>query len=227
MLSFKNLEVLHKPEIDERFHQLNAPAVWNTIYWWRFFEMAAHISGDIVECGVGRGRSLLIIAGELLEAHEGGRREIFACDSFAGFPEPTLQDASHRNPKRGEWAKSPSGRYEYSPDFVRSVLTESSINPDRITFRVGYFCETLPHHPNRPIALLHVDGDLYQSHIDTLSSLYDKVVTGGVIIFDDLLFEYDPNDCFPGARIAVKEFLGDMMAKLQRSISGCCYLVKE
>ncbi len=61
MKPFKKFEAPHHPQIDERFHQLNVNNIGNVIYWWTFFRMAKDVLGDIVECGVGRGRSLAII----------------------------------------------------------------------------------------------------------------------------------------------------------------------
>jgi ubiquinone/menaquinone biosynthesis C-methylase UbiE len=48
--------------IASRFHQLNCGNIGNVVYWREFFRMAAGVAGDVVECGVGRGRSLLILA---------------------------------------------------------------------------------------------------------------------------------------------------------------------
>ena len=50
-----------------------------------------------------------------------------------------------------------------------------------------------------------IDADLYQSYIDVLSALYDQVVVGGVIAFDEYAGE---EVAFPGARKAVDTFLG-------------------
>ena len=83
-------------------------------------------------------------------------------------------------------------------------------------------------HPDRSIALLHVDGDLYQSYASTLQHLYARVAKGGIIVFDDF-FEKDDEtpEPFPGARQAVKDFLGDTFYTLQVSMIGTYYLVKE
>lgn len=107
----------HHSGLDELFHQLNLANIANVLYWREFFELVRGVPGDYVECGVGRGRSLLIVAAlnALLEPEAGGRRKLWAYDSFQGFPEPTPEDRSHRNPMAGEWASSPSGKYHYGP----------------------------------------------------------------------------------------------------------------
>ena len=81
--NLKILECQHNESIDERFHQLNVGNIANVIYWNSFFEKTLHIPGDIVECGIGRGRSILIIA--VLNELYGRKRKIFGYDSFLDF----------------------------------------------------------------------------------------------------------------------------------------------
>ncbi|WP_205097923.1 TylF/MycF/NovP-related O-methyltransferase [Candidatus Nitrosotenuis uzonensis] len=196
--------------------------------WLDFFKMIKNVPGDIVECGIGRGRSLLIISAinEILDENEGGKRHIFGYDSFEGFPEPSEEDSSPRNPQKGEWSSSPSGKYQYTVDFIKKILIEGgSYSDDRITLVKGFFDDSLLHHPSRPIALLHIDADLYKSYATVLRLLYEKVSSGGIIIFDDFTSN-SKVESFPGARQAVKEFLKDNFTNLQISLRGNYYYIK-
>ncbi|MCK9224205.1 MAG: TylF/MycF family methyltransferase [Candidatus Muirbacterium halophilum] len=226
MENLRKYECNHNAEIDEKFHQLNLGNISNVLYWWNFFELIKDIPGDIVECGIGRGRSLLVITA--INEFLGRKRNIFGYDSFEGFPEPLKEDNSKRNPKAGEWSSSPSGKYKYSEDFIRTVLSEANLSLENypLELKKGFFGDSLPSHPDSPIALLHVDGDLYQSYKDTLENLYDKVSKGGIIVFDDFLFDENIDESFPGARIATKEFLGDNYKNLKISITGNPYFIK-
>ena len=223
-------EQRHRSDIDEKYHQLNLGNIGRVMYWQNFFDMIKAVEGDIVECGVGRGRSLLILAAinSLLAASDGGQRRIFGYDSFEGFPEPTVEDSSPRNPQKGEWSRSPSGNYTYSEDFTKQVIESAAVTTEMVTLTKGFFSESLAMHPDRPIALLHVDGDLYQSYTSTLQNLFARVAKGGIIVFDDF-FEKDDvtTEPFPGARQAVKDFLRDSYSKLQVSMIGTYYFVKE
>lgn len=219
----------HNPAIDERFHQLTIASAGNVLYWDRFFEITKHVHGSIVEAGVGRGRSLLIMAAinTLRDASEGGNRALYGYDSFEGFPEPTSRDESFRHPKRGEWSHSPSGAYRYSPDFIRTVLADAGVTGEvKLTLIAGYFDRTLPLHPREPIAILHVDGDLYESYKATLENLYPLVSAGGVVVFDDFSVDSSKPDPFPGARASVREYFGSS-ANLRVSIAGKYFVVKE
>lgn len=231
MKSLSQIEQPHNSEIDEKFHQLNLTNIRNVIYWFKYFEKISKVPGDIVECGIGRGRSLLIIAAinTLLKKEEGGERTIFAYDSFEGFPEPTKEDESYRKPAKGDWSQSPSGKYNYTEDFIKLVLTEAGISfiHNNITLKKGFFCDTLKNHPSNPIALLHIDGDLYQSYKDTLENLFSKVAQGGIIIFDDFYENDKENERWPGARKAVEEYLGNKINKLNVNDRGTYYLIKD
>ena len=69
----------------------------------------------------------------------------------------------------------------------------------------GYFEDTIKDYNGGPIAVLHIDCDLYQSYKTVLETLYDKVVTGGLIMFD----EYGEGEKWPGGVQAVNEFFED------------------
>ncbi len=96
------------------------------------------VPGAVVECGVGRGRSLLQFA--YLIASSGNERMLWGFDSFEGFPDPSSEDESARNPKKGEWSGT-------SPDAIREVLRVAGVDLDFIHKNVklipGFFNESL------------------------------------------------------------------------------------
>ena len=188
----------HNFEIDEKFHQLTLFNVLSAASFASFFDMIEDVEGEIIECGIGRSRSLLILC-SLLIGHN-SKRKLIAYDSFSGFPAPTEEDCSFRNPKAGEWSTSPSGKYLYTEDFCKMVLKSAEIplqNVD-LTLVKGFFGETLPHNNSKQIALLNIDGDLYQSYKDCLNNLFPKVAKGGVILFDDFELEKSRHFLVPG-----------------------------
>lgn len=216
----------HRVEIDEKFHQLTLYNVLSGASWASFLEMVEHLDGDIVECGIGRSRSLLILCS--LFVGLGIKRRLLAYDSFAGFPQPTKEDNSTRNPKAGEWSCSPSGTYQYTESFCQKVLKEAEIPLERVDLKLvkGFFAEQLPYNDSKQIALLNIDGDLYQSYKDCLEHLFPKVAKGGIIVFDD--FEDGESQAFPGSRLAVKEYLGSTeYEKIQLNKYGVYYYVKS
>lgn len=217
----------HNELIDERFHQLTCYNVLSVASFTSFIKKIDDIEGDIVECGIGRSRSLIILASLLVNSSK--QRSLYAFDSFEGFPEPTKEDYSHRNPKKGEWSSSPSGKYTYNEEFCLTVLKEAEIPLDKISLKItkGFFADSLPQAKINKIALLNIDGDLYSSYKDCLTYLYDKVVPGGIILFDDFSDESDKSPVFPGARQATYEFLGEeLYSQIKKNEYGVFYLVK-
>lgn len=226
----------HPVDVSDYWHIFNMPNALNVVYWNHFFDITSRLSGDIVECGVGRGRSLLTILA--LEAYyrtkySSGKRKIFALDSFEGFPEPTSQDNSPRNPKKGEWAISPNNQFNYSPQALLTIINNCEIPESTVqdlNIIKGFFSDTIELVSCEKIAILHLDGDLYQSVKIPLLGLADKVVPGGVIVIDDYLLvdKKQSGEPFPGARLAVEEFLisrDDFY--LCESIRGTPYLTKK
>jgi hypothetical protein len=185
----------------------------------RVRDFAAHVErvsdrpGAFVECGVSIGYGLLLWM--LLTEAIGPKRRYYGFDSFQGFPAPTVEDG------RSAAAVLTHGYYATPEDLVWRVLQDGRVPDDaraRLTLVRGFFEQTVPSF-SEPIALLHLDCDLYESYRTCLVHLYDRVVPGGVIVFDDY-----GHPRWPGAQRAVDEFLAD---KREKVITGStCYLVK-
>ena len=177
-------------------------------------QQAAHVEGDLVECGVSIGHGMLvwILTSELI----GKPRRYFGFDSFEGFPEPTVSDAG---------TSLQQGDYATPPEIVHKVLRDGGVDDcvinEGLTLVKGWFEDTLPHF-DRPIAVLHLDVDLYDSYKTCLEHLYDRVVPGGVILFD----EYREDD-FPGATKAIDEFFAKRPEQIVVDPIGKAYVVKS
>ncbi len=104
-------------------HETPATAEWlgTFLSYVRMYEKIRAVPGDVVECGVGRGRSFACFA--FLVAEENAGRTLWGYDSFAGFPAPTPEDASPRNPQPGQTQPNPeSGSFPvFSPNRFRAT----------------------------------------------------------------------------------------------------------
>ena len=56
-------------------------------------------------------------------------------------------------------------------------------------FLKGWFKDTLPNIPTSTLAVIRLDGDLYQSTMESLENLYPKLSIGGYCIIDDYALE--------------------------------------
>jgi len=167
-------------------------------YFGRLFDEIAHVEGDIVECGVYHGRTFLMLAYLLSEEQSKFNRMIWGFDSFKGFPQPTAEDILFRIPNKGRFRAT---SLEKVSEFFRSSGLSREFIDTQIRLIPGFFSESLKNFPDRPIAFLHIDCDLYQAHHEVLTNLFPKVAEGGIVSFDD----YHDVD-WPGATKAIDEF---------------------
>lgn len=165
------------------------------------FDLIVEKPGDIVECGVGYGQSLITFG--VLVKREGKGRQVYAYDSFEGFPEV------HDNDKTGTNNAFKGHFKDARIETIKSLVRKADIEMPE--FVKGFVEDTVQHHTGE-IALLHIDLDLYEAYKVTLEQLYDKVVSGGVIAFDEYR---EPN--WPGATKAVDEFFADKNVTINKS----------
>lgn len=153
-------------------------------------ETIFNVPGDIVECGSFKGGTGLLLAFFLRE--NGIKKKLHLFDSFEGLPEP---HAEHdKGYKQGE--------YKSNLDELQQVIAKHNLQ-EYITLHKGWFNTTVPPFTayNPPIALLHIDCDLYESTCDSYAPLLPYVEAEGLVVFDDY------NDGAGGEKRAVKEIL--------------------
>lgn len=180
------------------------------LYLYDLFKKIEHVDGNIVECGVAYGESLMALA--IYAKREGRNRKVYGLDSFMGFPEPMEIDDSPRNPQAGEFKDAKMYR-------VQTLADKVGVEVELIK---GFLSDTVHEVANQKIAFLHIDVDLYEGYRDALT-LYPYVQKGGIIAFD----EYGTTN-WPGATKAVDDWLASVNEKLNYDeISGKYYIVKR
>ncbi len=153
-----------------------------------------NIPGDIMETGVWRGGACIFMAA-MLKAYGIKDRKVWVADSFQGLPKPNeyLYEAD-----RGDMHHS-INELSVSLETVRKNFEKFDLLADNVMFLKGWFSETLPGAPIDRLALLRLDGDMYESTIDALTNLYPKLVSGGYLIVDDW-------GAVPACRKAVRDY---------------------
>lgn len=153
---------------------MNSRRMEELLRLFKLFEKIEDLEGDIVECGVGKGRTFLFFA--FLAWREKKNRILWGFDSFEGFPTPTAEDISKRNPQKGEWADA-------SLEMIQNIFAYSGLPKTFVEKNTklikGFFEETLERYEGK-IAFLHIDADLYDSYKVALKTLFPKVVGGGL-----------------------------------------------
>ncbi len=155
--------------------------------------LADGVEGDLIETGVWRGGSCIFMKG-LLKAHDDKTRRIFVADSFQGLPPP---DEEKYPEDRGD-VHFKFANLAVSEEQVRENFRRYDLLDDRVVFLKGWFKDTLPVAPIEKLAVMRLDGDMYESTMDALKALYPKLSKGGYCIIDDYALE--------GCRKAVEDY---------------------
>ncbi len=150
--------------------------------------VAGGVAGDIVECGVWRGGSMMAMALALLRCGDSSRM-LFLYDTFAGMTQPAARDVRFDGaPACDLLASSPRDAdvWGIAPiDEVRRNLASTRYPAERIRFVSGPVEQTIPRVVPDTIAILRLDTDWYSSTWHELVHLYPRVSVRGVVIIDD------------------------------------------
>jgi len=153
------------------------------------------VPGDFIETGVWRGGASIFMRGAL-KAYGDSTRVVWVADSFQGLPKPrpgVWQD-DERVPL-SDFARTLAVPLEQ----VRANFERYELLDDRVRFIPGWFKDTLPTAPIEQLALIRLDGDMYESTQVAIRALYPKLSAGGYCIVDDYY-------SISGAREAVNEY---------------------
>jgi hypothetical protein len=159
------------------------------------------IPGDFVECGVFAGSQVAAMALAIVETGETNRK-IHLFDSFQGIPKAGPKDNVIRRLVGSEGGGPiSSGVSACSRAQVEEYMRNWGVPAGLLVYHEGWFQDTVPAAQIGPLAILRLDGDLYESTLICLKHLYPKLSPGGWCIADDYGLD--------GCREAVDQFLQD------------------
>ena len=139
-----------------------------------------NVPGDFIETGVWRGGAC-IYARAILKAQQVTDRTVWVADSFEGLPKP---DAKKYPADAGDIHYLISD-LAISMEKVQANFRALNLLDDQVRFLKGWFKDTLPTAPIKKLAVARLDGDIYESTMDAIVSLYPKLSVGGYLIVDD------------------------------------------
>ena len=170
------------------------------------------IPGDIVECGVWRGGSMMAVA-QTLTKLKSFNKKLYLFDTFDGMSAPTEADVSIDNKSASSLLQSNNKDRDNSVwcfadvDSVRAVVNNAGYPADNIHYIKGRVEQTIPSNAPSSISLLRLDTDWYESTKHELIHLYPRISPNGVLIIDDY-------GHWKGARKAVDEYIEENKIKL-------------
>ena len=152
------------------------------------------VPGDFIETGVWRGGSTILMKA-VLKAYGDTTRIVWVADSFEGLPKPNAAlypaDVLDQHHTFEELAVPME---EVAENFRRFCLLDENVK-----FLKGWFKDTLSSAPIKRLALMRLDGDMYESTMDALLALYPRLSIGGFVIIDDY-------GCIEACRQAVDDY---------------------
>ena len=188
---------IQDPVFRELFDQCKPYTMTSIERMYALYQAVRHIArynieGCLVECGVWRGGSAMLMALTLLKYGK-ANRPLYLYDTYEGMSAPTDKDVTIRGAnaadllQREEKANTASGIWCYADlDDVRQNLARTGYPSELLHFVKGKVEDTLPAQmPTEPIALLRLDTDWYESTKHELEHLYPRLVANGPIIIDD------------------------------------------
>lgn len=182
-------ELARPVDLAVRAEGLDWPTVGETMVGLRRLDNLQHciadivksnVAGDLIEAGTWRGGAAIFMRAAL-EAFGDTKRRVWVADSFQGLPKP---DSDKYPADKGlDWSRF--HQLAVSLDSVKKNFEWYGMLDDRVIFLPGWFRDTLPRAPIERLALIRLDGDLYESTMVGLKSLYHALSIGGYVINDD------------------------------------------
>jgi hypothetical protein len=190
-------------DLDVRLEGRDWPTVAHTMIGRRRLDNIQHcvedvltngIPGDLIETGVWRGGATIFMRA-LLKAWNATNRLVWVADSFEGLPPPDVE----QYPSDEGDLHHTMAHLRASYDEVRDNFRRYGLLDEQVRFLKGWFKDTLPVAPIEKLAVMRLDGDMYESTTDALRHLYPKLSSGGYVIVDDY-------GAVPACRAAVEDF---------------------
>ncbi len=162
----------------------------------------SNIPGDIVECGVWRGGSMMAVAAVLLSERDTSRH-LYLYDTFEGMPDPTERDVRFDGRMASALLADANARWGIPTlDEVRANMVSIGYPETNIHFIVGKVEDTLPGTAPEQLSILRLDTDWYQSTKHELIHLFPRLRPFGILIIDDY-------GHWTGARQATDEYFAE------------------
>ncbi len=173
----------------------------------QFARHARSLAGDVAQVGVYKGGAARLIA----RIFSTTNKTVHLFDTFSGMPQP--------DPQKDNLAYV---RREIFSDTSLKQVQQFLADCGNVRFYKGLFPDTAAAVREKKFSFVYLDADLYKSTRDGIEFFYPRMVSGGVVIFDD----YASEKC-PGVRAAVDEFVADKNESIIRTVAHQALLIKH
>ena len=204
LMSSLKLEIVRRTEFDARRREegLDWPGDAETMVGLKRLDnlevcitnvLRQGVPGDLIETGVWRGGASIFMRA-VLKVYGDTQRTVWLADSFQGLPKPN----PGRYPADTGDESWKNAALAIPVEEVKANFRKYGLLDEQVSFLMGWFRDTLPTAPIDKLAVLRLDGDMYESTFDALTHLYPKLSHGGYVIIDDY--------AIPGCQAAVEGY---------------------
>jgi hypothetical protein len=169
---------------------------------YEIYKKILNVKGDIIECGVFKGASLIrfLTFRDLIEKKH--KRKVIGFDAFGKFPHPKKYYKNNKADKVFAKRHDNNIGLGINIKLLKKYLKKKKLtNYDLVK---GDVLKTLPNYLSKnkklKISLLHLDLDVYEPTRFALDTLYKNISKNGIILLDDYTH-------IKGATLAVDEFI--------------------
>jgi hypothetical protein len=193
-----------------------------------FYEMTKHLHGDIVECGVLKGSGLLTWLKILDMKEPNSLKKVIGFDFFdPGFVDDmkTGVDKDTMNQVFTRIKDFRNGDVSY--ENITNKIINAGFKESRFELVKGDIVETsrkiIQDKPGLRISVLYLDMDLDEPTYAALENLWDNIVVGGLVVFDEYAY-HSWSESDAADRFAKKHGL-----KIQNTFikAPTAYIIKE
>lgn len=142
---------------------------------WSLLGEVEHLAGDVLEVGVWKGGTGALLARRSSAFARPPR--VYLCDTFQGVVKASERDPGYRGGEHADAARADVDRLLAQVGASNATILEG-IFPDDTAHRI----------PPGPFRFCHIDADVYESAKQTTEWVWDRLVPGGLIVYDDYGF---------------------------------------
>ena len=171
----------------------------------QFLQLIKNVQGDTVECGSYKGATSYLICTFIQQHEQSKQHHIF--DSFEGLSKPGQEDGIY-------WKE---GDLTTGEEICRNNLSTFSF----VKYYKGWIPDRFQEVKELQFSFVHIDVDIYQPTLDSISFFYERLNKGGIIICDD----YGFSSC-PGAKKAMDDFFKEKPEMVIMLTTGQSFIIK-
>lgn len=187
--------------VGDEYHSIDRKYTVN-----QFLQLIKNIEGDTAECGAYEGATSYLICAFIQQHAQYKAHHIF--DSFEGLSKPGKEDGDH-------WK---AGNLTAAEEICRNNLSQF----DFVKYYKGWIPARFSEVQALTFSFVHIDVDLYQPTLDSITFFYERLNKGGIMICDD----YGFITC-PGAKKAMNDFFGDKAEPVIMLTTGQAFIIKQ